>query len=440
MAAKTLEIRPALSLLDDASKAKDTVTITTVELEPESEVVEIVPKGRDAVAITQELQQLSAAIAQHDEQAQAQALSLARELTATLTNPPDRAMEIIFTPFVSSAVQSAVRMGIFEVLAKRQGCTMATSEVAKSCAAEELLVGRILRLLAGMQFVQEDSRGSWKANETTQVMASPAMAAGHRFVWDIQMEGTIKSPQYLEESGFVGPTEPTNGFIQYANRTKLDVFEYMAKVRPDRLRDFHLFMGNTGTGPYWVDWFPVQEQLLAGYDGQSPLLVDLGGGKGHDILSFANNFPSAPDQLILQDIEPALATISVSDRDPRITYMAQDFFAPNQVVGARTYFLHHIFHDWSDKYALKILSHLRHAMKPGYSKLLIHDLILPDEGTSQYLAAWDMVMMTFNAGIERSRQQWEALLQKAGFRIEGFWFGQQGDQGDGILQAVVDVQ
>lgn len=42
--------------------------------------------------------------------------------------------------------------------------------------------GRILRLLAAVNFVDESGEEKWRGNETTKVMASDPIAAGHRFV------------------------------------------------------------------------------------------------------------------------------------------------------------------------------------------------------------------------------------------------------------------
>ena len=415
------------------------LAVSTPPTTPGTEKTErlLTPK-QDASDIIAELATLSTSISEGNDAARLRALALARQLTGELSKPVDNAMTTIFTPFVAFAVQTAVRMKLFEALVKQKGSAITTFEISKLCNAENLLVSRIMRLLASMNYVAEASSETWLANETTHAMAVPAIAAGHRFVWDVQVDATAQAPRFLEETGFTCPTSASDGFIQYAHRTKYDVFEYMAKVRPDRLKDFHLFMGNTmGSRSYWFDWYPVRQQILADYDAAAPLLVDVGGGKGHDIISFANRF-ATEGQLILQDIEPALATIAEQDRDARITYQAQDFFKPNQVSGARVYFMHHILHDWSEEYALQILRNLRAVMKPGYSKLLIHDLVLPDQGANQYQATWDMVMMTFNAGIERSRSQWSDLLRKAGLRLEGVWHGDGGQDADGIVQAVVD--
>ena len=41
--------------------------------------------------------------------------------------------------------------------------------------------------------------------------------------------------------------------------------------------------------------------------------------------------------------------------------------------------MHMIMHDWPDEDCVRILNHLRDAMKPGLSQILINDAILPDE-------------------------------------------------------------
>jgi hypothetical protein len=73
-------------------------------------------------------------------------------------------------------------------------------------------------------------------------------------------------------------------------------------------------------------------------------------------------------------------------------------------------------------------------MHPGYSKLLIHDLILPDTGAQEIQARFDLVMMTFNGGMERSTTQWIKLLEDAGFVNIKLW---EHFDHDGIIEAEV---
>ncbi len=54
----------------------------------------------------------------------------------------------------------------------------------------------------------------------------------------------------------------------------------------------------------------------------------------------------------------------------RVRFMPHDFFEQNPVKGADVYWLRHIIHDWSDEYAVKILTKLRKSMGPR-SRVLI---------------------------------------------------------------------
>jgi hypothetical protein len=98
--------------------------------------------------------------------------------------------------------------------------------------------------------------------------------------------------------------------------------------------------------------------------------------------------------------------------------------------------MHHILHDWSDDICLQILAQVKAAMKPGYSKLLIHEMLIPEQGASTFHAMLDMTMMCFNAGMERTEKQWRALLEKAGLTVVKFWHPPQVDA-DGIVEAVL---
>jgi hypothetical protein len=135
------------------------------------------------------------------------------------------------------------------------------------------------------------------------------------------------------------PTEPTDTFVQYANQTNLNFFEYLQSI-PPLLADFNLFMGNTmGAREYWHDWYDVQGCLLADFDPSksSTLLVDVGGGKGHDLQAFNTAFgnPSWQDQrkLVLQDLPHVINTIPDGELPSTVVRMAYDFFTEQPVKG-----------------------------------------------------------------------------------------------------------
>lgn len=80
----------------------------------------------------------------------------------------------------------------------------------------------------------------------------------------------------------------------------------------------------------WVDIYPVRELLSARRDG-TPMVVDVGGGKGHDLERLRQKCPELPERsLILQDQDLVVETAKVYDP---IKTMAYDFFTPQPVKG-----------------------------------------------------------------------------------------------------------
>ncbi|KAL4772391.1 S-adenosyl-L-methionine-dependent methyltransferase [Aspergillus nidulans var. acristatus] len=294
---------------------------------------------------------------------------------------------------------------------------------------------RILRLLATAHFVEETSAGTWAPTPITKTMAKEEIAAGYRFISHMVVPALQSAPGYFQRNGFACPTDTKDGLVQHALRTKKTSFEYIMSD-PLLLRDFNLFMGNgMGARKSWLDWYPVQSEILDGADADPDkvLIVDVGGGKGHDLIAFHKKFPSAR-RLILEDLPAALDDLG--EYSMVIEKIGHDFLTEDQPVkGARAYLCHHILHDWPDNYCLRILEGISSAMAPGYSRLLLHEGIVPEKGACQFQAMSDIAAMACNGGMERTAQQWRTLLQTAGLQLVRFW-NSPDEGGDGIIEAV----
>lgn len=88
---------------------------------------------------------------------------------------------------------------------------------------------------------------------------------------------------------------------------------------------------------------------------------------------------------------------------------------------ARIYYFRSIFHDWPDEKCVEILENTKRAMKKGYSKILINDWVLPDIGAHLYPAKLDMHMMALFSSKERSRAQFQAMVDAVGLEIVNVW-------------------
>lgn len=82
---------------------------------------------------------------------------------------------------------------------------------------------------------------------------------------------------------------------------------------------------------HWADWFPVQERLLDRLSPDRPLLVDVGGGRGHDLEGFRQRFPVAAGKLVLEDLSSVIEDIQTLDSS--IQRIKHSFFDPQPVQG-----------------------------------------------------------------------------------------------------------
>ena len=83
-----------------------------------------------------------------------------------------------------------------------------------------------------------------------------------------------------------------------------------------------------------TDFYPVKERLIAKshMTSESILLVDQGGGLGHDLAEFFHKHPDLQGRLILQDKPDVIDSIG-TDLDRCIERMPHDFFTPQPIQG-----------------------------------------------------------------------------------------------------------
>lgn len=259
--------------------------------------------------------------------------------------------------------------------------------------------------------------------------------------------GFLALPEHLSKSEYKNPDNPADGAFQLGHGTKDHLFEWMSQ-RPERLSQFQHHMAGYRTGrPSWMDpdFYPVEDNLVKGArtEHDAVFLVDVGGGKGHDLQELYRKHPKLPGKLVLQDIRSVIEDAEASGLDGKIIPMEHDFFATQPIigmladaaethlltsVGARAYYLHSCLHDWPDFKAHEILTSLKPGLTKGYSKLLINENVIPDKGAHWLSTALDMVMMANLSASERTERQWRALLESAGFKVVEIWTYEPGTE------------
>lgn len=230
-------------------------------------------------------------------------------------------------------------------------------------------------------------------------------------------------PEFLAKTDYQTPTNGDDGPVQYGLKTDQHFFALLQSNA--RLGSaFNQFMtGYAKARPRWTDFYPVEERL-GGVEKDQILLVDVGGGLGHETTGLANAYPDIPGKLVIQDVPSVIHEAKFSNQLPSsIEAVAHDFFTPQPEAygGAKAYFMRLILHDWPDNKSAIILGHLRDAMEKGHSKILINESVLLDTGAPWQQTSLDWTMMGMLVSRERTESQWSELLANSGLKIAGIW-------------------
>ncbi|KAG4416780.1 hypothetical protein IFR04_010109 [Cadophora malorum] len=376
------------------------------------------------------LSKLSSEVSQ-DEERRKKLLAILRQYVAAVESPLETIWRMMMEPHQSASLRTAMAMGLIEPIVS--GSKTAT-DLASLTKCDKQLIVRILRPLSTIKIVEEIGCEKYAATAITKILTVPSVGGGFRFMFDQAATSVIHMPEFLARTSFKNPEGPMGNF-QSAFNTELQMFPWLME-HPQQMSNFNdLMMGQRMNRIEWFNFADVDSILLNGFGEtteNATLLVDVGGGRGHDLEAFRNRFPDAKGSLILQDLPPVIDDIKELHVD--IMRTKHDFFTPQSVEGARAYYLRSILHDYSDAVCRKILQHIVTAMKPGYSKLLIFEWILPDVGTPLYPALLDINMLALLSGMERTETQWTELLSSVELEIVKFWMIDS--ETEGLIEAV----
>lgn len=281
--------------------------------------------------------------------------------------------------------------------------------------------------------IQEAGPDAFVASEVTTTLAQPGYRGGVYHFFDNCGPVFQALPSFLAESNYQDVTNAANTAFQKAFPTDLPAFMWLP-TQPERFGPLQQIMTVQGaSGIHWFKVFPFARE--AGGFGGKHVLVDVGGGFGHQSAALLEAFPTLNGKLVLQDLPQALGHLPPGVVIPQgIEKMPHDFFQPQPVKGARFYYLRQIIHDWPDDKSVEILKQLVAALGPE-SQILIDDMVLPDSGVPWEAATIDLTMMASLGSRERTLKEWHALLDQAGLKalhIHTYMPRRQ----DSIIQAV----
>ncbi|OQE42078.1 hypothetical protein PENCOP_c004G03679 [Penicillium coprophilum] len=343
-----------------------------------------------------------------------------RALIAALEIPSEFVQRTFWAePAQSAIIRIAVDVKIFQCLKEAGDEGLTPTAFSQKTQVDSALLQRLTRHLVAMNLVSFHN-GAFHATELCNGLAEENYEHSISFCYDVTRPIFNGFPEYFKNSKYGSPTlGGTDGPFQETHRTSLPFFEWLV-TKPPHLQHFDSFMSAYRAGkPDWHDFYPVAERLSTGFDASisDVLLVDVGGGKGHDVATFAAKYGPCSGRIVLQDREPVIAGVVANDTERAFEVQTHDFFTPQPIKGARAYSLHSILHDWSDEDGIKILENLVPALKKGYSRVLFNEIVINKEKPTLAATNMDMMMLAHFAVRERTEADWRHILAQAGLKV-----------------------
>ncbi|MBI4884282.1 MAG: hypothetical protein HY826_09550 [Actinobacteria bacterium] len=316
------------------------------------------------------------------------------------TGPPPhvQVMQMIMATLPSRVLATLSELAIPDALGAQ---ARSAAEVAEAIGAYEPWVGRLMRAAAslGVLRVLDDGRfqntplGDALRSDTPNSVRSLGVLVNQpfHFLGWIELAAGIRSGEV--------PFERVHG------RT---FFEHLGQDA-DANAKFAAWMTQTSIAS--------NSAIVAAYDFTGArVIMDVGGGQGALLAATLGVAPRATGVLfdtpeVVTDVS-ALASAGVEER---CRVVGGDFF-DSVPSGADLIMLKTVIHDWDDGDSARILRRCRECIADAQTRLLIIEMVLPDEPSPHPGFLMDINMMVLNhGGRERTQSEYVSLLADADF-------------------------
>jgi demethylsterigmatocystin 6-O-methyltransferase len=308
-------------------------------------------------------------------------------------------------------VQIGIDLNVFATLSTSTA-PVGLQHFLEATSASSTLLAHLLRSMASFGLIVETKKDTFTANRVTKALAHPDVVGAFPHITHLHALVAQVLPHYLREHKYQDMTDTKDLPFHLALKTDLPPFEWL-KQHPEQMKAMGHAM-KIERMHSWVESYSIEKEVgnfKAAVD--SALLVDVGGGFGQQSLAFKSQVPSILGRVIVQDVT---STLAYAPKIDGIEFQEHDFFTPQPIHGAKFYYLRHILHDWTDEDSIRILQNLIPAMTPE-SRIVIDEVVLPDTNVPWQCAFMDLTMSSSLGGCERSKDEWEVLLRRAGLRI-----------------------
>ena len=311
---------------------------------------------------------------------------------------------IFLSKWSSQTLCAGAELGVFDYLSSNG--TRTASDVAAETGLDLSLLYRLLRALASIGLLNETSgrhfslteRGALLRTDRPGSLRYMAMLEGGPEHWAIWKH----VPAMIRDGR-------QNAFMREYGEMAFD----HARANPD---GYGAVFGRAMSG-FSVIQSAWALEALGDCDLSSVTSwCDVGGGHGHMMCSFLAAYPHLSGTVL--DLPEVIAEknqlwAGKLGLEQRCRYIAADMFTgvPSH---AEVYSLKMILHDWNDSECTQILRTIRRCAKPG-GRIFIIEHIVPGPSESHFSKLFDIHMMCWGSGQERTKEEYASLLEASGW-------------------------
>ncbi|KAK1525701.1 O-methyltransferase [Colletotrichum costaricense] len=364
-----------------------------------------------------QLSQLASSISSDVEKNSA-AVDIARRILAAARGPTPDWMDRMINVMELTGLKLLLDWNALAMIPSEGSITYA--ELAKKLSAEEPLLRRLAWVLvsSGMLRQVDDDKIAHTEKSREYLPGTPNELLLH-MMFEEHVTTALKLPEYFEQYGRREPA--TRQHTPYAfsrGQPEKEIWE-IHQENPAQVKRFMGVMEMVQSfiplaGIYDFGW--VETKLSEQHD--RPLLVDVGGSKGHAIKAIMKENPFIPaDRIVLQDRDEVIQQV-VELKDSGLDgvhLQVHDFHEAQPVKNALIYWIRRCLHDYGDDDCATMLTQLSDAMSSD-SKVLIVEYVLPSPPPP--IGAMTDFGMLGIGGKERTANDWEVLVARSGLKIE----------------------
>jgi O-methyltransferase len=283
--------------------------------------------------------------------------------------------------------------------------------VAARLGLDPVLTYRLMRALGSLDFLQENASHHFTLTAVGKLLRRDHPATVRGMV--LLAEGPTHYALWKHLPAMVRDGRQ-NAFLREFGQT---AFEYAA------LDAEYGATFNEGMSSYSVTQTGWLLDALTGYEfSKIDHLCDVGGGHGHMLCSLLARYRHLTGTVldlpsVFEDRSRLWAEkMNVADR---CRFVGGDMF--KNVPPADAYMMKMILHDWNDEECLQILHNIHRSAAPG-GRIFIVEHVIPDPETPHFSKLFDIHMMCWGTGRERTVQEYSTLLEGAGWRYVKTWY------------------